>query len=181
MRGNSLHVLDDIVRCCGSTCCRFARRIGYDEGMFNYSTRTLLVIVIIAALFCFLVFQVRPVHRVPILFALALVMPAPLAVILRHGSIHAASFAIGSLVAYAAWLLTCGLPCASMIAYEFIVRDSVQEAHSFKWMMEVTISKGYAGYVGLYAPWIVVPLGGLAGLLAHVYCVQPMKNSQKLD
>jgi hypothetical protein len=128
----------------------------------QYGIRFLLVIVALVASANFILFVASPIVRVSVLFAIVLLMPVPLFVLLRHGGQKVQLFAAGGLIAYAIWLILGGLPCAGMIAYRFLqgARQPVQH-------IEFLIDGNYAGYVGLYAPWLIVPLAGELAVIVH--------------
>src|SRR5262245_11308991 len=78
--------------------------------MFRYSIRTLLALVLIAAVICAVMFAFPLWLRVLVLFVGVLAMPGPLVVMLRGGGPAAKSSALGGLVAYAVWLACIGFP-----------------------------------------------------------------------
>lgn len=127
----------------------------------HYSIRLLLVLVSLIAFACFVLFVASPIVRVSVLFSAVLLMPVPLSVLLRNGGREVKSFALGGLVGYTAWLILGGLPCAGMMAHRFLsgARQSVQQ------QIEYMIDGYYVGYVGLYAPWIIVPLAGAIAII----------------
>jgi hypothetical protein len=129
----------------------------------RFGMQTLLALVTMVALACAVLFVAPPIVRVAALFVAVSVMPAPLLVLLRHGGREIQTFALGSLVGYATWLVLGGLPCAAMVAYRFM-RGSRQD---IKTQTEYIIDGYYASYVGLYAPWIIVPLAGAIALIVH--------------
>jgi hypothetical protein len=129
----------------------------------RYSIRALLLMVAFVALVCFVILAAPSIVRASILFVAVVIMPVPLFVFLRHGGRKVRTFAFGSLVAYAVWLVLGGFPCAAMVAYRFI-HGARQDT---KRQIEYIVDGYYAGYVGLYAPWIVVPFAGAVALVVH--------------
>jgi hypothetical protein len=64
------------------------------------------------------------------------------------------------------WFVLGGLPCAIAVANRFM-KGGVPDASNIRWNIENYIGGSYAGYVGLYAPWLVVSLAGTIALLVH--------------
>jgi hypothetical protein len=133
----------------------------------RYSIRALLAVIAIAAVACS-VFALAPVYRIPALFGMVLLMPAPLVVMLKRGGAVARSFALGGLACYMVWLVVGGLPCAAIMAYRFVHRG-IPDQSNIQWEIVEMVGHYYPGYVGIYLPWILVPLGGLLGLVTHAF------------
>jgi hypothetical protein len=114
----------------------------------------------------FLIWVAPPIVGVPVLMAAVLLIPAPLAVLLRHGGRNAQVFALGSLASYAAWLVISGLPCGGILAYRFMHVGRLSPG-DFEWEVGNILLNRYTAYVGLYAPWIVVPLTGAVALAIY--------------
>jgi hypothetical protein len=132
----------------------------------QFSTRALLAFTALVAFACF-VWVAPPIVRVPVLFVSVVIIPAPLAVVLRHGSSNAQTFALGALVAYAAWLVLAGIPCGVFVAYRFLGKGIPDESN-IRWIIERFVGSYYPAYVGLYAPWIIVASAGGIALIARL-------------
>jgi hypothetical protein len=131
----------------------------------RYSIGQLLFLVALVAVACF-VWVAPAIVRVPLLFITVLAMPGPLVVLLRSGGRSAQSFALGSLVAYAAWLVMGGIPCAVYVSHRFM-KGGIPDASNIRWNIERFVDSYYPGYVGLFAPWIIVPLAGAVSVVVH--------------
>jgi hypothetical protein len=131
----------------------------------RYSIGQLLFLVALVAVACF-VWIAPAIVRVPLLFIAVLIMPGPLVVLLRYGGRRAQSFALGGLAAYVAWLLLGGIPCVVFVSYRFM-KGGIPDPSNIRWSIERFVDSYYPGYVGLFAPWIIVPLAGLLSVVVH--------------
>jgi len=135
----------------------------------RFGMRALLVTVGLVAIACY-VWAAPVLVRVPVLFVAVLVMPGPLVVLWRQGGRGSQAFALGSLVAYGLWFVVGGIPCAAFVAYRFMkgaVQVPAPNPSIIQWNIEGYIGNYYPGYIGLYAPCIIVPLAGALALMVH--------------
>lgn len=127
----------------------------------RYNIRHLLEIVALVAVACFVVFAAPPIIRLTVLIVAVLVLPAPLAVLLRSGGPITQAFALGGLVSYAAWMALGGAACAYLMAHR--LKDTIQ----IQVEAEDMVNRYYAGYLGLYVPLIIVPLSGAIAMFVQ--------------
>lgn len=125
----------------------------------QYTLRALFAGLTVVAFACFVVFVAPPLVRIAVLIVATLALPGPLAVLMRHGDRNIQAFAVGGLAAYAAWLIIGGAPCAYLFAYE--LKDATNSLSEVKFLVESC----HVGYIGLYVPWISVPVAGTVALL----------------
>ena len=78
--------------------------------MFRFSLLALMSTVVAAAVACAVLFVFPPWLRASALFVGVLAIPGPLYVLYRNGGFAGRSFALGGLVAYAAWFIIVGVP-----------------------------------------------------------------------
>jgi hypothetical protein len=128
--------------------------------MFRY-TICLLFALTAAVAFACEVYLHLPLNN-PVVFALDIVMPAPLAVMLKTGNPRTKAIALGGLVSYGAWLVLGGLPFAAMMVYRFVSFHG-----PISWEFDQLVSTLHSGFVGLYLPWVVVTIGGALGFITH--------------
>jgi hypothetical protein len=133
----------------------------------RYSIGQLLFVVALTALACF-VWTAPAVIRVPLLFVAVLALPGPLVVLWRYGGQYAKAFALGGLVGYGTWFLLGGIPCTVFVTDRFMtIGGSIPQPRTIRWIIEQFVDGYYPGYVGLFAPWIIVPLAGLLSVVVH--------------
>jgi hypothetical protein len=148
--------------------------------MLRFSLKAAFLFILLAALVCTVLFAVPEHVRIAILFLGVLALPGPLAVVARQGGRQSRAFALGGLIAYGAWFVLVGIPAGLFAAQQFgaymavplsSFRSSVLPGGSGNFIVPT-----YLLFAGLYAPWFIVPLAGLASVLGQFICVDEQRE-----
>jgi len=141
--------------------------------MLRFSLGALMLVVLAAGVACAVLFVFPPWLRASALFVGVLAIPGPLFALFRLGSRSGKAFALGGLVAYAAWFIVVGVPCgfgivtASMQTNLGSVLSFAEQPPTETIGQGLNLS-GYVFFALLYAPWLTVLLAGMAAWVVHL-------------